>query len=274
MTATPLATSSRHPRTRTVAPRTSRRASADRPPRRVEFDQRRSVRQRRVDLPEPVQTWLERTVEPGVEPPVRADFDTSGEIRIGRWWPYEACQVLAPPRELIWSATVHVGLLSIEGADRYVDGAGSMRWDASGRIPLLRAAGAGTRRSIAGRLAGETLLVPTFATAPWVQWQAINETRAVASITIDHVVHAVEAEFDGGHLVSCSFPRWFPNRRGGRSRVFGVRFDGSVTRDGITMPANWTAGWDWDGDDWRHGPFFRARLDAARFTTDADDVAT
>jgi hypothetical protein len=218
-------------------------------------------------LPDPVRAWLHRCVEPGVEPPDRADLDTSGEIRVGRWWRYEACEVLAPPTDLIWSATTRIGPLSIEGSDRYVDAVGAMRWDASGRIPVLRANGDGTTRSAAGRLASETLLVPTFALAPWIEWEAINASRAVAQITIHGTVHSVEAEFDDGRLVTCSQPRWYQNRRRGRSRVFGVRFEGDTTHDGITMPTNWTAGWDWDGDDWRNGPFFRAHLEAVAFST-------
>jgi hypothetical protein len=218
-------------------------------------------------LPEPVRAWLRRSVEPDAELPWRADLDTSGQIRIGRWWRYEACQVLAPPARLIWSANVHIGPISIVGSDRYVDGVGQMGWIASGRIPVLRADGPGTTRSAAGRLASEALLVPTFALSPWIEWESINETRAVAQVTIHDVVHAVEAEFDDGRLVTCSQPRWYQDRRRGRSRVFGVRFEGAATHDGITLPTSWTAGWDWDGDDWRNGPFFRAQLEAVRFTT-------
>ena len=222
---------------------------------------------RRTDgLPDPVRAWVHRSVDPGVEPPGRADLDTSGEIRIGRWWRYEACQVLAPPTTSIWSATAHLGPISIEGADRYVDGVGEMRWIASGRIPVLHADGVGTTHSAAGRLASEALLVPTFALAPWIEWEAINASRAVAQITINHVIHSVEAEFDDGRLVTCSQPRWHQSGRRGRSRVFGVRFTGEATHDGITMPTNWTAGWDWDGEGWRHGPFFRAHLEAVRFS--------
>ena len=225
------------------------------------FDHRRTRH-----LPAPVRTWLDRCVESGVVPPRRADLDTSGEIRLGRWWHYDACQVLAPPTELIWCATTHIGPFSIVGSDRYVDGVGRMRWVTSGGIPVLRAGGPGTSRSGAGRLAGEALLVPTFALGPWIEWEPINETRALAHVTIHRVVHSVEAEFDDGRLVTCSQPRWCQDRRGGRSRVFGVRFAGAVTQDGITMPTNWIAGWDWDGDDWWHGPFFRAQLEAVRFT--------
>jgi Family of unknown function (DUF6920) len=147
-----------------------------------------------------------------------------------------------------------------------------MRWMASGRIPVLRADGPATTRSAAGRLAAEALLVPTFAVAPWIEWEAINDTRAVAQITIHDVIHSVEAEFDDGRLVTCSQPRWYQSARHGRSRVFGVRFAGEATYDGLTMPANWTAGWDWDGDTWQRGPFFRAHLEAARFTTTPQDM--
>ena len=122
-------------------------------------------------------------------------------------------------------------------------------------------------RSAAGRLAGEALLVPTFALAPWIAWDPVDEAHAIARITVGGVRYAVEAVFDDGRPVSCCLPHWYEGGRQGRSRVFGVRFDGAVSHGGITMPRAWTAGWDWDGDDWRHGPFFRARLEAVRFRT-------
>ena len=94
----------------------------------------------------------------------------------------------------------------------------------------------------------------------------------MAQVRVNGTVHSVEAEFDDGRIVTGSQPRWYQRGRVGRSRVFGVRFAGATTHEGITMPTNWTAGWDWDGDEWRHGPFFRAHLDAVRF--DAADGAT
>jgi hypothetical protein len=55
--------------------------------------------------------------------------------------------------------------------------------------------------------------------------------------------------------------------------VFGVRFSGASTHEGITMPTTWTAGWDWDGDEWRDGPSLRAHLDAVRFDTGTSATA-
>ena len=214
-----------------------------------------------------MQDWLHRSVQPGVEVPWRADFDTSGEIKIGRWWRYEACQAVAPPTDRVWSATAHFGLISVEACDRFTRGTGDMSWTASGRIPVLRARGGGIDRSVAGLLAAETLLVPTFAMYPWVRWEQVAPHRAVAEITIGTTMHAVEVAFDDGRLASCALPRWSQTGRHGRTRVFGIQCCGEATHEGITTPARWTAGWDWDGDDWRHGPHLRAQLDSVRWTT-------
>jgi hypothetical protein len=68
----------------------------------------------------------------------------AGSIRLkpgGKWLPFEARQVLAPPRGFVWRAVVRAGLLRFAGADHYAAGSGGVDFSLWGVIPLVRASG-------------------------------------------------------------------------------------------------------------------------------------
>ena len=224
-----------------------------------------SLHRRTADLPPPVRAWVERSVAPDAPCPRRAELDTTGEIKLRVWHRYRARQLLAPPDELSWHGTARIAGVPVTVIDRYRPGAGETRVRLGSRLVLAARSDDDVTRSGAGRLAAEAMLLPTNAFAPWVRWLTAGDDCAVADIDIGGAVHAVELRLDGGRLVSLSLPRWYADRRHGRSRVFGVRFHGELTHEGITVPAAWTAGWDWTSDGWRGGPFFRAQLEAIRF---------
>jgi hypothetical protein len=47
----------------------------------------------------------------------------AGQLRLKeKWMPVEAQQVIRWDRGLIWKAMVKMGLLSIKGSDRFIDG--------------------------------------------------------------------------------------------------------------------------------------------------------
>ena len=72
-----------------------------------------------------------------------------------------ARQVLAPPRGFVWAATARFIGIPVIGFDRLSSGSGQMRWRLGGLVPVVSATGPDVTRSAAGRLAGETVLVPT-----------------------------------------------------------------------------------------------------------------
>jgi len=216
-------------------------------------------------LPAPVREWVARTVAPDAPLVHRVELDTHGGIRLGRWCRYTAHQVLAAPDGLEWQGTARLAGIPVTVFDTYHAGAAETRTTIAGRVALGRRRDRDVVRSAAGRLAAEALLLPTNALAPWVRWEATGDSHAVAEIEVGGAVYAVEVVLDHGRLRSVALPRWCPTRAGGRSRVFGVTFHGERREHGITMPASWTAGWDWTGDGWQAGPFFTAQLDAVRF---------
>ena len=63
-----------------------------------------------------------------------------GQIKLGRWRPFTARQVLAPPDGYLWAATARLASLPVTGYDRLSSGAGEMRWRLLRLIPVLTAA--------------------------------------------------------------------------------------------------------------------------------------
>jgi hypothetical protein len=74
-----------------------------------------------------------------------------GQIKLGRWRPVTARQVLTPPDGYLWAATTRLAGLPVTGYDRLGSGSGEMRWRLLRLIPVLNESGSDVTRS--GRLA-------------------------------------------------------------------------------------------------------------------------
>ncbi len=93
-----------------------------------------------------------------------------GHIRLGRWLPFRAVQLHAPPDGYVWAARARLGPLRISGFDRFADDTGEMRWRLLGHVPVVNATGPDLDRSAAGRVALDAMLVPTAFLNPLVNW--------------------------------------------------------------------------------------------------------
>jgi hypothetical protein len=80
-------------------------------------------------LPEPARRHLTQTIALGTPLATSARLRMRGQIRIGRWLPFRARQVLDPHHGFVWAART-AGVIT--GSDRYVDGAGGMDWKLAG----------------------------------------------------------------------------------------------------------------------------------------------
>jgi len=218
-------------------------------------------------LPEPVQRWLGRAIDPGARLARRAELTMHGHITIGRRLPFTARQVLAAPDGFIWAASAGIGPLRITGFDRFTDGTGEMSWRLLGLVPVMNATGEDVSRSAAGRLAGEALLLPAGALAPWCRSEAIDHSTALARIAVGGAEHRCTIDVaEDGTMRSVWFPRWGdPDRSGHREVPFGVTFGEPVDRDGVRVAGSLVAGWGWGEPDWADRAFFRATIDTVRW---------
>ena len=218
-------------------------------------------------LPAPVRRWLTHAIAPGSPLRCSAELRTHGQIRIGRWLPYQARWVLAPPAGFVWAATARAAGVPINGFDRYTRGSGQMRWRLLGRLPVLSAEGTDVTRSAAGRLAGEFVFCPAAALSPAVSWEPLDEHRAVASFALGEFVQRVTLRVAAsGAVESVSMLRWGdPDGDGFGEYPFGADITAEASFDGFTVPSRARVGWHYGTDRWAKGEFFRLVVDSATY---------
>jgi hypothetical protein len=81
-----------------------------------------------------------------------------GHIKVGRWLPFRAHQILTPHLGFVWAAQA-AGIIA--GSDRYVDGNGGLDWKLLSLLTVAHAEGPDVARSAAGRSGAEAIWLPT-----------------------------------------------------------------------------------------------------------------
>jgi len=88
-------------------------------------------------LPEPARRHLAQAIAPGTPLVTSARLRMRGHIKVGRWLPFRAHQVLNPHNGFVWTARA-AGI--IVGSDRYLDGDGRLDWKLLGLLSVAHAA--------------------------------------------------------------------------------------------------------------------------------------
>jgi len=219
-------------------------------------------------LPEPVARWFRASIAPGTPHATAAELDMVGSIRLGRWVPMRARELVAPTVGFVWAARVG-GIIS--GADHNLRGKGGMTWRLAGLVPVVRAEGPDVGRSSAGRAAAEGIWIPS-ALLPrhGVGWEAPAEHHLVATWTLGAVPVELHLHLDPatGLTRTAVFDRWGDPERSGTwgGHPFGVEVVAHHRIGPYTVAAEGRAGW-YPGDPrWATpaGEFFRYRMTTLR----------
>lgn len=209
-------------------------------------------------LPEPVQRHLRTAIRPGQELTTAVALRMRGNVKVGRWLPFHAKQVLDPHRGFLWTARA-AGLIS--GSDRYFDGVGSMDWKVAGLFTVAHGDGPDVSRSAAGRGGAEAIWIPTALLPRYgVTWSAADDSHISALLKVDGT--SVEARYTltpDGRIRSLVFDRWGdPDNTGIFGwHPFGGEITGYRTFGGLTIPSAGKLGWHFGTDGWPEGEFFR-----------------
>ncbi|WP_257226515.1 DUF6920 family protein [Rhodococcus opacus] len=216
------------------------------------------------NLPPVARRWITHAVAEGSPMARSVQLHMTGQIRLRRWRPFSATQILVPGTGFIWAATTKIGGLPVHGYDRFSDNGGEMRWRLGGVIPMMSARGRDVTESAAGRLAGESISVPTsFPLARWSDGRDPTETTATWTVGgYEETVHLEVA--DDGTLRRLHMQRWGnPAGHGFGRHRFTVTIDSERIVAGMTIPAQLRAGWA--TEDTPDGEFFRAEITDAVF---------
>jgi hypothetical protein len=220
------------------------------------------------DLPEPVTRYLNHAITPDTPLANAVRLKMHGEIKVRRWAPFQAEQVIHAERGMIWRAKSRVNGLPVRGADRLVDGEGSMDWRLFGILPVITASGNDVTRSAAGRLQAEFVWLPSALAQPGVKWTAPDGSHIKATLTVAGNTESMTLVVDeSGRPMHLSFPRW-GNPGGGdfRSIAFGAIFEEERSFGAFTIPTVLRVGWYFGTDRFEtEGEFFRCTIDEADY---------
>jgi len=219
-------------------------------------------------LPDAARRYLEHAVAPGTRLASAVRLRMHGEIKLKRWFPFTAEQVIRRDGGMIWTATVRMRGMPVRGFDRLMDGEGAMQWKLFGLIPVMTASGPDITRSAIGRVEAELVWLPSALCGDGVSWTAADSTHPQARFTMqEHTAEVQLATDDGGRLEAIKLPRW-GNPEGAEYHY--VDFGGIVEEEGefggYTIPTRLRVGWHFGTDRFESdGEFFRVTIDAAAF---------
>jgi hypothetical protein len=221
-----------------------------------------------LSLPEPARRYLTHAIAPRTPLANAVRLRMHGEIKLGRWRPFEAEQVIAGSPAMIWTARTRLFGIPITGYDRYIDGNGEMRWKAMGILPFMSASGPDISRSAAGRLAGESMWLPSMLDDPSVSWTVPDPSHIVAQVPFPgRTVAMTLALGPSGDIEETVMQRWGnPNGEAFAERPFGGLVEGERTFGGYTIPSRVRVGWYFGTERFeREGEFFHCTIDDAKF---------
>ena len=212
-------------------------------------------------LPEPVRRHLGQAIAPGTPLASCARLRMRGRIKVGRWLPFRAHQVLNPHHGFVWAARAG-GVIA--GSDRYLDGTGAQDWKLLGLLTVAHAQGPDTSRSAAGRVGAEAIWLPTALLPRFgVRWSAGSSNQVTAGFRVGNTPVELRLRLDeAGRIASLVFDRWGdPDSDGtfGWHR-FGGEFTGYRSFQGLTIPSEGRLGWFYGSDRWPAGEFFRYQI--------------
>jgi hypothetical protein len=189
-----------------------------------------------------------------------------GEIKLRRWLPFQAEQVIYWKRGMIWQATVRMYGLPIRGSDRLLDGTGAMQWKLLGLFPIMTASGPDITRSAVGRLLAESIWLPSVLSGKEVAWSATDSSHPRACITVQGQTTELALTVDNtGRLETLQLSRW-GNPEGGAFHYadFGGIIEKESAFEGYTIPTCLRIGWYVGTDRFEsEGEFIRVRIEEA-----------
>lgn len=218
------------------------------------------------EVPRAARRYLEHAIAGGTLLAGVVRLRMHGEIKLKRWFPFAAEEMIQWDRGMIWRATVRMYGISMSGGDSLVDGHGAMHWKLFGAVPVINASGSDITRSAAGRVNIESLWLPSALCGDQVSWTESDASHPHARFT----AHGETAEIDytvnqSGRLETVSMPRW-GNPGGGAFRYAncGGFVDEEGTFGGYTIPTRMRVGWHFGSDRFvSEGEFFRVVIDDA-----------
>ena len=225
------------------------------------------------DLPPAAKRYLMHAILPGTPLAERVSIKMSGALRredtLG-WIPFEAEEILAGGRGLVWKAKLKTGEDSwLDGAEYYYRGKGQVTFFRHRFVPSIVESSLVVDRSMAGRVLIESIwLPPVFLPQRAARWENMDNFRAKVTLSIDDLSSTMTVTVrEDGQIREVVIPRYHQGEDGKIEkagwRPFGIKVEQENTFKGYRIPTKISAGW-WYGTS-RYTEVFRAEVKEATF---------
>ncbi|MDA8238377.1 MAG: hypothetical protein M0T75_10965 [Chloroflexi bacterium] len=224
------------------------------------------------ELPAVARRYLNHAIGPLAELADSVELELRGSIlQKGRWFSFTAHERLEAGVGFHWAARLHWGPLMLAGVDQLRSGQASLDFRLFGRLPFLHASGPDVIRAAHGRLAIESLWLPS-ATHPdlgarWSVPEPTQPDRAEVRLAVDGEEAVVTMVVDpSGRLESAWVPRWGDPTESGSYGLhpFGGVLEDETTFDGYAIPGRLRAGWGYGTPAYRES--FRFEITGASYS--------
>lgn len=223
-------------------------------------------------LPTPVARYLRMVLKEG-QPLIRsAKITQSGEFNMSRtgenWKPFDAIDYVSiAPYGFVWDASIHMApLVSIKVRDSYLSGRSSMSGKILSLMTVVNAQGSRElNESALQRYLAEAVWYPTaLLPSENLKWSAIDDRRALATLTDSGISVSLEFHFNGAGEISGVFSsgRYYEENGKYRREAWAGYHHNYHARDGMLIPIE--AEVEWQFRD-RKLPYWKGKMEAVDY---------
>lgn len=209
------------------------------------------------NLPEPVQKWLRRSGAVGKTFINVGKVTQKAEMKMKpgqeNWLSADAIQyTFIENPAFIWSVEVKMNsLISFQGRDKFENGKGEMLIKLNSLITIVNERGAKLNEGTIQRYLGEMVWFPSLAISPYVSWEAVNDSTAIASMDYMGIKGSGTFYFNSeGDFIRFSAMRFMGNEADAKRHEWVLLVDDYKVFEGIKVPAKMTATWKLTNGEW------------------------
>lgn len=212
------------------------------------------VRPEELDaLPKPVARWLARAGVVG-RPRVRTVvLRQRGQLRAAIDQPFadataeQYINVETPG--FVWSVETSMKHAPVLGRDAYLRGRGRMLISIGGLSSVIDATGAAIDHDTLLRFLAELVWCPSGALSPYVQWRALDDRSAEATMSYRGVAASAVFSFDEhGRVATITSRRYLGNGTAAKLETWTVQMTRWQTRHGVEVPTRGAVAWVLGGE--------------------------
>lgn len=152
----------------------------------------------------------------------------------------------------IWTVEMNMSaLVKIKGRDKFVDGRGEMLIKMNSLINVVNERGPQMDEGTLQRFLGELVWYPSVAVSPYIEWEAMDDYSARATMTWNGVTGSGIFYFDKDYnFIKFEALRYMGNKEDAPRYPWIITVDDYAVFDGIKVPSRMQATWKLDEGDW------------------------